>query len=241
MAQSKKKARKVIKVFLPVADRLFSYGRIKNPTLRLTNKIQQRYAKHGESVDSTIPRLYKGPWRFILDTPKISKSPIKKIYVSGWFVPIAIDGAVSMQLKTPSGNFKKITYGINRSDVAAILRTRYRQKKSDKCGFGSTISIDEDGSYTLEVKIGGSEWQKICRFTLEYDLDLLAKDAYNPALSNNMAEHLTLIETKKRYFYEDELKSTYKLDTKKDPKLVAFYLPQFHPIKVNDEAWGKGY
>jgi lipopolysaccharide biosynthesis protein len=55
-----------------------------------------------------------------------------------------------------------------------------------------------------------------------------------------MAEHLNLVANKNKYYYEDPIVKDYVL-SKNEPRLVAFYLPQFHPIAENDYVWGKNF
>ncbi len=239
-ARSKKLVKKALKFVAPAVDYVFSYSGIKNPATRVANLFVSRYAKYGEEVKSVTPRPYQGPWHFELDTPKIAKSITRKTYVSGWIVPFDENESIQMRIQTPSKDFISLDYGIDRSDVAAILRTRYRRKINDKCGFGASISIDADGPYTIEIKLKNS-WLQVARIELSYDPDYLPRDLFNAPMAKNMAEHLHVIDVKRRYFSEKESKHSYNLDSKLDPKLVAFYLPQFHPFPENDEWWGKGF
>lgn len=70
--------------------------------------------------------------------------------------------------------------------------------------------------------------------------DGLVSDYYNADLAQNYAEHLNIIQDNKIYWYNKEAANKFKRG-KNDPRIVAIYLPQFHPFKENDEAWGKGF
>lgn len=70
--------------------------------------------------------------------------------------------------------------------------------------------------------------------------DNLVSNYYNKDLAQNYAEHLNLIQDNKVYWYNKESTKEFKRG-KDDPRIVAIYLPQFHPFKENNEAWGKGF
>ncbi|MCA0228365.1 glycoside hydrolase family 99-like domain-containing protein [Patescibacteria group bacterium] len=233
---SKKKA--LLKPLIKASDKLLGYPKVRRASTRVAASFINRYTNNGTQVEVAGRRHFSGPWEFMLDTPKLEKTSDKKVYVSGWFVPHK-DVKYKIRLAMPSGKTVAIKSDVKRFDVAETLSGRLGRSVQNTCGFGKTITIEEDGEYRIEL-MTTKTWKPLCSFQLRYDPDFTVGDIYNGNMATNYAAHVNLISNKKQYFFEPECPETYEAHPD-DAKLITFYLPQFHPFKENNEWWGKGF
>lgn len=201
--------------------------------------IRKRLAKAKKKLSNAKiqePKHSKFPGNFSVDNPTRPLLESKSVIVEGWLLPKP-DNEIKRARAIYNDQVAVVNHGIKRADVAAAFPANNNALYS---GFSGEIIIEKnEGKLVIEVDTGHG-YKELFAINLSYSPELTYSDFYNPKLSENMADHLNLLENKRKYFYEEPVDGNY-VRGKDDPRLVAFYLPQFHPIKENDYVWGKNF
>lgn len=200
-------------------------------------KILKKIIKNSINAKSIIRHRVSDQrsYLFSIDSPKGINQETSSVTVEGWIISKKHKRVVEMRVLN-NGVVHSVQTGIKRKDVA-YSHSNYGKNIALYSGFRTEFEY-QDGTIMIEVK-NKKKWVRIYSSTIHNGIDKIPEYFYNKDLAWNYAEHRSLLEARKKYFYEAE-DAPIKYE-KGDPRIMAIYLPQFHTFEENDRAWGKGF